>query len=79
MPTIKSQQNKKSIKISNKKDNDIEFVTRNKYSLLENKYDSFNSCSADKFTNAYINYFPTANTSDMKHYMQLPIKFQMLR
>ena len=109
---IKSNSNKKNIDKSNKIDNDIDFVTHNRYAPLENIDESFNSGSGDnlilseinaatqvqvnnncrrherkkaliigdsmvkgikrwkinkklKFTNAYVNYFPGANTSNI--------------
>ena len=44
----KSKSNKKNIdKGNNKIDNDIDFVTRNRYALLENIDESFNSSSGD--------------------------------
>ena len=44
-PTKKSKSNKKNIDKRNKIDNDIDFVTRNRYALLENIDESFNRSS----------------------------------
>ena len=44
-PTKKTKSNKKNIDKRNKIDNDIDFVTRNRYALLENIDESFNRSS----------------------------------
>ena len=44
---LHSKSNKKNIDKSNEIDNDIDFVTRNRYLPLENKDESFDSSSGD--------------------------------
>ena len=51
----KSKSNKKNIDKSNKINNDIDFVTRNRYAPLENIDESFNSSSGDSLLQSEIN------------------------
>ena len=63
-PTKKPKSNKKNIDKINKIDNDIDFVTRNRYALFENIRECFNSSPGDNLLPSEINAATRGDTNN---------------